>query len=59
MNNDAYVQNLLGEIAAQRDAALNQLATANARARTLEQELAELRAGNQPNEPVPAPQAAA
>ena len=47
MSDEAYIQNLLGELAAQRDAALNQLASAVARAKTLEQEMAKMKQGEQ------------
>lgn len=44
MNDDAFMNNLLSEIAIQRENAMNQLATANARIKLLEQELAKAKA---------------
>jgi hypothetical protein len=43
VNDEAFMNNLLSEVAVQRDAAMNQLATANAKLRTLENELVKLR----------------
>lgn len=55
MNDEAYIQNLLGEVAAQRDSALNQLASVAARAKTLEQEIAKMKQGDQEPQEAPLP----
>jgi cell division protein FtsB len=55
MNDEAYIQNLLGEVAAQRDSALNQLASVAARAKTLEQEIAKMKQGEQAPQEAPLP----